>query len=55
MQVLLLKIMQVLQQELQELRGLVEEQGYLVSRLQRDQKEQYLDLDRRLMAVTETP
>ena len=45
--------LQVLQQELQELRGLVEEQGYLVSRLQRDQKEQYLDLDRRLMAVTE--
>lgn len=45
--------MQVLQQEVQELRGLVEEQGYLISRLQRDQKEQYLDLDRRVMALTE--
>jgi len=45
--------LQVLQQEIQDLRGQVEEQTYLVNRLQRDQKEQYLDLDRRLMAVTE--
>ncbi len=45
--------LQVLQQELQDLRGQVEEQSYLVSRLQRDQKEQYLDLDRRLVALSE--
>ena len=40
--------LQVLQQEIQDLRGLVEEQSYMVNRLQRDQKEQYLDLDRRV-------
>lgn len=45
--------LQVLQQEIQDLRGQVEEQTYLVNRLQRDQKEQYLDLDRRLVAVSE--
>ena len=45
--------LQVLQQEIQDLRGQVEEQTYLVNRLQRDQKEQYLDLDRRLVALTE--
>lgn len=45
--------LQVLQQEIQDLRGQVEEQTYLVNRLQRDQKEQYLDLDRRVMAITE--
>jgi len=44
--------LQVLQQEIQDLRGQVEEQTYLVKRLQRDQKEQYLDLDRRVVAVT---
>jgi tol-pal system protein YbgF len=40
--------LQVLQQEVQELRGLVEEQAYQLNRLARDQKEQYIDLDRRL-------
>ncbi len=44
--------LQVLQQEIQDLRGQVEEQTYLVNRLQRDQKEQYLDLDRRLVALS---
>ncbi len=44
--------LQVLQQEIQDLRGQVEEQTYLVNRLQRDQKEQYLDLDRRVVALT---
>lgn len=44
--------LQVLQQEIQDLRGQVEEQTYLVNRLQRDQREQYLDLDKRLVAVT---
>ena len=43
--------LQVLQQEVQELRGLVEEQSYRLSRLARDQKEQYIDLDRRLTDI----
>jgi tol-pal system protein YbgF len=42
---------QVLQQELQELRGLVEEQSHQLNRLARDQQEQYLDLDRRMQAL----
>lgn len=43
--------LQVLQQEVQELRGLVEEQQYRLDRLARDQQEQYLDLDRRMQAL----
>lgn len=45
--------LQVLQQEVQTLRGQVEEQQFLITRLQRDQKEQYLDLDGRVLALTE--
>ena len=44
--------MQILQQEVQELRGLVEEQTYHLNRLARDQKEQYIDLDRRVAGLT---
>jgi tol-pal system protein YbgF len=43
--------LQVLQQEVQELRGQVEEQSHQLSRLARDQQEQYLDLDRRMQAL----
>lgn len=43
--------LQVLQQEVQELRGMVEEQSYKINRLTRDQQEQYLDLDRRMQSV----
>ena len=43
--------LQVLQQEVQELRGLVEEQSYQLNRLARDQKEQYIDLDRRVAGL----
>jgi len=43
---------QVLQQEVQELRGLVEEQAYHLNRLARDQQEQYIDLDRRVAGLT---
>ena len=39
---------QVLQQDLKDLRGTMEEQSYLIKRLERSQKEQYLDLDKRL-------
>ncbi len=44
--------LQILQQEVQELRGLVEEQAYQLNRLQRDQQEQYIDLDRRMAELT---
>ena len=43
---------QVLQQELKDLRGILEEQSYLIKRLERSQKEQYLDLDNRLLGLT---
>jgi tol-pal system protein YbgF len=43
--------MQVLQQEVQELRGQVEEQNHRLNRLARDQQEQYLDLDRRMQSL----
>lgn len=48
----LFRQMQLMQQEIQELRGTVEEQDHLIKRLQRDQKEQYLDLDRRVVALS---
>ena len=41
----------VLQQELNELRGTIEEQSYLIKRLERSQKKQYLDLDGRLLEL----
>ena len=44
--------LQVLQQEVQELRGLVEEQSYQLGRLARDQQEQYIDLDGRIAGMT---
>lgn len=40
--------MQVLQQEIQQMRGQIEEQEFLIRRLQRDQTEKYADIDRRL-------
>lgn len=43
--------LQVMQQEVQELRGLVEQQGYQIKRMARDQQEQYIDLDRRVSAL----
>ena len=42
---------QVLQQDLKDLRGTIEEQSYLITRLERSQKEQYLDLDSRLVQL----
>ncbi len=43
--------LQVLQQEVQELRGAMEEQQHRLERLARDQQEQYLVLDRRMQAL----
>jgi tol-pal system protein YbgF len=40
--------LQMLQNEVRELRGLVEEQNYRLERLTRDQKDQYLELDGRV-------
>lgn len=40
--------LQLLQKEVQELRGMVEEQAHRVERLAQDQKEQYLLIDREL-------
>lgn len=43
--------LQILRQEVQDLRGLVEEQSHQLNRLAKDQQEQYLDLDRRVSAL----
>jgi tol-pal system protein YbgF len=42
---------QLLQNEVKELRGLIEEQAHQISRLEASQKEQYMDVDRRLAAL----
>jgi tol-pal system protein YbgF len=44
--------LQQLQDDLAQLRGVVEEQGHQIERLQADQKEQYLDLDGRVAALS---
>ena len=43
--------LEALQQEVQTLRGVVEEQGYQLKRLQTEQRDRYLDIDRRLSAM----
>ncbi len=43
--------LQLLQQEVQDLSGKLEEQGHRLDRLAKDQQEQYLDLDRRMQAL----
>ena len=42
---------QMLQQELRDLSGTVEEQAYLIQKLQSSQRSQYVDLDRRMTAL----
>ncbi|RDX36413.1 tol-pal system protein YbgF [Kangiella sp. HD9-110m-PIT-SAG07] len=49
---LMRQVMQ-LQQEVSYLRGKSEEQGYLIQKLQRQQKELYADLDRRLSEASQ--
>ena len=41
---------QVLQQELQQLRGMLEEQQHRIARMESDQKARYADMDRRMAA-----
>lgn len=43
---------QLMQEELRQLRGQVEEQQFVIDRLRRDQREQYLDLDGRVSALS---
>ena len=45
--------LQILQAEVRDLRGIVEEQAHRIEQLQQDQKEQYLDMDRRLSALAQ--
>jgi len=51
----LFDIMELLQQELQSLRGQVEELAYNLSRLKEVQNIRYLDLDRRIVSLTDQP
>ena len=48
---LLFSEIELLKQELQNLQGKVEEQAYELNKLKKEQKERYLDLDRRLGQV----
>jgi tol-pal system protein YbgF len=44
--------LQLLQEEVRMLRGLVEEQGHQLGRLQQQSRERYIDLDRRIAAAS---
>ena len=46
---------EALQQEVQTLRGVVEEQGYQLKRLQTEARDRYLDIDRRLSTQSPAP
>ena len=48
-------LVELLQQELQQLRGQVEELNYNLERLKNDQKQRYLDLDRRIVSLSSQP
>lgn len=47
----LYKQMEAMQMELQNLRGMLEEQNYTIERLQKAEKERYADLDRRINEI----
>ena len=51
---LLFTEIETLKQEIQRLQSVVEEQGYELKKLKTEQKERYLDLDRRLSALLKT-
>ena len=44
-----------LQQEVQQLRGMVEEQAYQIQQMREEQRDRYLDLDRRITLINQTP
>ena len=51
----LFDIVEMLQYELQQLRGQVEELSYNLERVKKDQKQRYLDLDRRIVSLSTPP
>jgi len=46
---------ELMQQEVQELRGLVEQQAYEIKRMREEQRDRYLDLDRRITLLNQAP
>jgi tol-pal system protein YbgF len=51
----LLTMVEMMQQEIAELRGTVEEQNHKIEMLQKQQQQRYLDLDRRMADLLSTP
>jgi tol-pal system protein YbgF len=47
--------LQILQQEVMQLRGIVEEQSHTIRQLQQQRKDDYLSIDRRLTAIQGSP
>ena len=47
--------LQVLQAELRDLRGELEEQKYLLQNIERDHRDRYVELDKRLSSLSEDP
>jgi len=45
--------LELLQQEVQELRGIVEQQTYQINQMRDEQRDRYLDLDRRISALSQ--
>jgi tol-pal system protein YbgF len=55
LQVELLGLVEVMQQEIAELRGTVEEQSHKIEMLQKQQQQRYLDLDKRMSELMQKP
>jgi tol-pal system protein YbgF len=55
LQVELLTMVEMMQQEIAELRGTVEEQNHKIELLQKQQQQRYLDLDRRMSELLSQP
>jgi tol-pal system protein YbgF len=55
LQVELLTMVEVMQQEIAELRGTIEEQTHTIEMLQKQQQQRYLDLDRRIVELMSKP
>lgn len=51
--VTLYNMLESLQQEVQMLRGMVEEQGYQIRRMEAEQRDRYLDVDNRLSVINQ--
>lgn len=47
--------MQIMQQELMQLRGLVEEQAHVINQLKKQSMERYIDLDKRMSGMSSQP